>query len=341
MELYAGYAFPSCGTSVFGGAVGTYCDNGTRKIIPEHNGKSDNVKSTGLKYEMKDFLLVVPVGADMESLESSGYFQDKAGQSPDNDRPYILQRDNSLYKTTSISIDSTDELSSKSNPFVPTRTSKPQVKFAPAPSADKAYYLVENPIDWNQLESSQDTTSESAKQVSYPTLDEVRKSLKENDFSPIAGKYCTKDEKTCMVITKQGVQWQEQDGKAVNKLSQLHDATDDEVSLKIPKDLGLELRGPDSDYYCSDSNGNRGSGREECYAGSVLYTMPEISEPIDLIYFPAGTQSVTEKLDKAGAAFQNSQAQEPDSDKPYLHVAFSRMNVTPTDKSVLYYKGAE
>ena len=344
MELYAGYEFPSCGTSAFGGAVGSYCDNGTVKTIPEHNGEYDyNVKSTGLKYEMKDFLLVVPVGADIKSLESSGYFQDTAGQSPDSDRPYILQRDNSLYKTTSISIDSTDELSSKSNPFVPTRTSKPQVKFAPAPSADKAYYLVENPIDWSQLESSQDTTSESAKQVSYPTLDEVRKSLKENDFSPIAGKYCTKDEKTCMVITKQGVQWQEQDGKAVNnKFSQLHDATDDAAGWKIPQDLGLELRGPDSDYYCSDSRGNRGSGYEECRVG---YAVSEVSVPVDLLYFPAGTQSVEEKLNKAaGLSSQSSQAngvQEPDSDKPYLHVVFARMNVTPTDEIVLYYQGAE
>ncbi|RYQ44128.1 PASTA domain-containing protein [Bifidobacterium pseudolongum] len=149
-ELYANYELPNCGTDDWVGGMGSYCDNGVLKPWPSNSGGS-KVKSTGMTYRMHDFLLVVPVGADVEQLQHDGYFKGESSELPDDDRPYILKRDPSLYSEDERTVKVSD-VQSVSNPFIPTRQSAPKVPFAPAPSPQTAYYYVEpTPYDWLNL----------------------------------------------------------------------------------------------------------------------------------------------------------------------------------------------
>lgn len=146
-ELFDNTALPYCGTTLMGEVA--YCDHGVIGDLSSASGKS-----TGIEYRMSDFLLVVPVGADIGQVEDSGYFKDKPGaKAPDATRPYILKRDPSLYDKTSVSGDGGIH-----NPFLP-KAMKAQtgetVKFAPSPSADVAYYKVEDTLDWSKLDANQ------------------------------------------------------------------------------------------------------------------------------------------------------------------------------------------
>lgn len=144
-EIYDSFAYaPWCGTRQMGSA-GPWCDHGAP--VSEYPG--DGFHNSGLEYRMGDFLVVVPAGADVKRLETSGYFARVKGgdaQALDAARPYLLIRDPSLYDETTASADG----SHPRNPFVydSAVANKQLVPFAPAPSERTAYYKVQPDASW-------------------------------------------------------------------------------------------------------------------------------------------------------------------------------------------------
>lgn len=143
-ELYAGEGMKNCGSTVIGsggsGGPGPSCD-------------------AGMTYEMKDFLVYFPAGSDLKSLEDSGYFDAdalaaaKKQKAVDTNRPFILLRDRSQYKETSVSAEGDGV-----DPFAPTSEyanggKSALVAMKPAPSDASVYYLVEqsSDLDWDSL----------------------------------------------------------------------------------------------------------------------------------------------------------------------------------------------
>ncbi|KAB5605514.1 PASTA domain-containing protein [Bifidobacterium jacchi] len=130
------------------------CDNG---VVQNEPGTM-----TGATYEMNDFFVYAAAGADIEGIEDTGYFdadalaEAKKQKAVDGDRPFILYRDPTLYKETSVEV---TDFNKEDNPFVPSSGyfsdgsgDKNDVKFKPAPSNATAYYLVESAEpDWASL----------------------------------------------------------------------------------------------------------------------------------------------------------------------------------------------
>ncbi|KFI92174.1 PASTA domain-containing protein [Bifidobacterium stellenboschense] len=156
-ELYAGMGLPNCGDTVMTANLGEYCRSGSYGRVSNPNDLPSG-KNSGETFNMKDFLVYVPVGADVKSLEDSGYFDSKALESAkkqkavDTSRPFIVMRDPSLYSETKVSADDTSYLK---NPFVPTndKGTNHLVGMKPAPSDSTVYYLVEQngDLDWDSL----------------------------------------------------------------------------------------------------------------------------------------------------------------------------------------------
>lgn len=152
-ELYVGMGLPNCGAETYVGGVGSYCHNGKIENAIDENGNLGPVPpSDSLTYDAEEFMLVMPVDADLDMLINDGYFADakniSAEDRPDADRPYLLRR------ASRDSIPQVDVFAT--NPFVPTKDSKP-IPFDTAPTAENAYYLVYDPVDWSQLSSRQVT----------------------------------------------------------------------------------------------------------------------------------------------------------------------------------------
>ena len=160
-ELYAGMGLPNCGDTVTAFSIGSYCDHGTYRTQNPSDGFPSG-GNTGLTYRMKDFLVYVPVGSDLQALEDSGYFDDdalataKGQKAVDADRPFIIMRDSTQYDTTEEDVPSSGAL--PANPFVPTNETSEGGKNAlvpmkPAPSDSTVYYLMEQDgdLDWSSL----------------------------------------------------------------------------------------------------------------------------------------------------------------------------------------------
>ena len=159
--------FANCGDTVFNGTVGQYCVDGSFGTGFQAGGgiavPDGYAGPTGLTYRMKDFLVYFPAGADVRALEASGYFAEdalaEAGKRRDADasRPFVLLRDRGLYRDDETGAAIADYANAV-NPFVPTSSFRDGYRNAmigmkPAPSSETAYYLVENPYDWNALEN--------------------------------------------------------------------------------------------------------------------------------------------------------------------------------------------
>ena len=315
--------------------------------------------STG-EYHMQDYYVVVPAGADLKSLEDSGFFDKdalaaaKKQKAVDADRPFLLYRDPKLYDKTTAERTSSKGTAS-ANPFLPYNgydSGKDKiVKMKPAPSDDTAYYLVDSTgdYDWSSLadakvgddsaksdksgDKSKQSTKKSAKDMS---LSEIRSSLEDGDFTPIAGKYCMKDNSLCLTIDKKG--------KTTESGTQNYPLSPDDAKSttlgtlpsgdegwEVPEDVGIELKGPDSDYRCGSEQ-----GRETCLNGP--YSSAQIERPADMIYIPAGISS--DKLEGlASSSYNDPQVAgkaKPDSSKPFIKLVINQMNVPPTDDNVLY-----
>ncbi len=154
VELYSGGAVIECGgedTFIWG--AGFACLNGKYVQYPNNDPveydriQDDPGNGVGFYYTMRDFMVIVPVGAKFDKLVNSGYFVGKPTHKPDLKRPFILRRNPKLYKETRR-----DQKPGSDwvNPFVPTEFSR-AVPFAPAPDDSNAYYLVEEPFDWSSI----------------------------------------------------------------------------------------------------------------------------------------------------------------------------------------------
>ena len=183
-ELYAGQGMKNCGSTVIGSGgsagPGPSCDSGKT-------------------YEMKDFLVYFPAGSDLKSLEDSGYFDAdalaaaKKQKAVDTNRPFILLRDRSQYKETSVSA-SGDGV----NPFVPTSEyanggKSALVGMKPAPSDATVYYLSEQggDLDWDSLPDAEVKGADKAAKSSNDSGDSSDKADKADTtlFKNVAGQY--------------------------------------------------------------------------------------------------------------------------------------------------------
>ena len=90
----------------------------------------------------------MPVGADLDQLESNGYFDGSTTYKPYADRPYLIRRDNSAYPEIKAT---NDAFHRKPNPYAPGTNMQP---FKKAPNAHNVYYLVEQPVDFSQFEGA-------------------------------------------------------------------------------------------------------------------------------------------------------------------------------------------
>lgn len=150
MELYAGFGLPVCGTTSYVGDGPTYCDGTSEKQVEDgSDGTAEQAMSEKyLKYVDRDFFVVMPVGADLDQLESNGYFDGSTTYKPYADRPYLIRRDNSSYPEIKAT---NDAFHRKPNPYAPGTNMQP---FKKAPNAHNVYYLVEQPVDFSQFEGA-------------------------------------------------------------------------------------------------------------------------------------------------------------------------------------------
>jgi beta-lactam-binding protein with PASTA domain len=116
------------------------------------NWTSGDTDLSGARYDMGPLYVYFPVGADVNKVVASGYFDKqsvadaKKGKPVDTSRPFFIRRDKTLYDSSSIPITSL----TTPNPFLPWGQDKLPVK--PAPSDDTAYYLVDSAsVDWDAL----------------------------------------------------------------------------------------------------------------------------------------------------------------------------------------------
>ncbi|PAU66991.1 zinc-ribbon domain-containing protein [Bifidobacterium criceti] len=155
IDIYDGNPLPYCGTEPVALMASRKCVNGT--LVD--SGSSDG-GFEGTTFPMNEFLLIAPVGADMDAVKRSGYFakdnelkrtkgaqQGKADAGVDENRPYLLLRDPNLYDKDDIEV-GYDIRDLEQSPFIPTEHGGPDVKFAPAPSASSAYYFVNDGFNW-------------------------------------------------------------------------------------------------------------------------------------------------------------------------------------------------
>lgn len=150
MELYAGFGLPVCGTTSYVGDGPIYCDGTSEKQVEDgSDGTAEQAMSKKyLKYVARDFFVVMPAGADLDQLESTGYFDGSTTYKPYADRPYLIRRDNSAYPEIKAT---NDAFHRKPNPYAPGTNMQP---FKKAPNAHNVYYLVEQPVDFSQFEGA-------------------------------------------------------------------------------------------------------------------------------------------------------------------------------------------
>ncbi len=155
VELYAGRDSALCDGHIKHNADDrSACVNGkyidAETVMNGINGDDDIEKDpgygVGYYYVMQDFMVVMPVGAKFDELLNSGYFVGKGETKPDLTRPFILRRNPKLYKQTRVNLPKTSY--PDWSPFIPSIKGR-AVPFAPAPDDSNAYYLVEEPFDWD------------------------------------------------------------------------------------------------------------------------------------------------------------------------------------------------
>lgn len=350
VEIYDNDMRPTCGTSAAISSRDSYCKDG---VITPYSG-NEYPTSSGLTIGMNDYVVVIPVGTDIAALKKQGYFAEGIGAAPDDTRPYILVRDASLYDasertyTYSAKIPMTPgETSILPNPFVPTVQGNP-IEFRPAPSAESAYYYVENPINLDALAANgtqvcdadscnlTDDNSKNEKSAEEPTrsavgltCDEIFDDLQNNDFSIIAGTYCD-EHNMCFEITKDGklnpVSGDISFGPDGQRSTQLH------LNDRIKEDWGknvISLGAPNSDYRCkSNRTGKSGQGADECQLGE--YTRDEIVPATWLLYYPSGSE-----ISKPDPISGYPSDEIKTIDVPCIQRAFTPLS-SPTTDSVFY-----
>lgn len=175
-ELYKGLGSAYCGDDLSPITPGyAYCDNGHLT-----NGDGSQQPS-GETYKATDFFVYIPVNANLSALESSGYFTNKSSYQPDKNRPYVIKRDNSNYKPVPVDDNAT---SPQYDPYVPSDGGKP-VQFKEAPNKNNVHYLVETPIDWNQIDGTDATSTSNGSD----TNDSASTAKPSESFNQFAGNH--------------------------------------------------------------------------------------------------------------------------------------------------------
>ena len=357
-----------CGKEIVSGGapMSSYCSAGN-VVEPEDDGTRSSVKSGG-EYRMMDLFAVFPVGSDAKSVENGGYFDSSAlaaakkQKAVDTDRPFLMYRDANQYKDSEKE-SPYGENSNYFNPFLPYNgyngSKNSTVKMKPAPSDVTAYYLVEDTQpDWDTLEdanvkgasvTSGESGSSTKKTGNTKKTDDAKQSVSKNwktmssdaiasavekgDFAPISGKYCRKDGSSCLTLDNKGniVSSGQEDlylSADDHSRSALH-AVDSSDGWNVPSDIGIELRGPDSDYRCGSQR-----GEAACYAPGAGYSEADINKPANIIYVFKGADP-TQVKDLA-AGMPDSDYVQPDSTKPFLKLLSYHMNASPSDQDVYY-----
>lgn len=139
-----------CPSTSYVGDGPTYCDGTSEKQVEDgSDGTAEQAMSEKyLKYVARDFFVVMPVGANLDQLESNGYFDGSTTYKPYADRPYLIRRDNSAYPEIKAT---NDAFHRKPNPYAPGTNMQP---FKKAPNAHNVYYLVEQPVDFSQFKEA-------------------------------------------------------------------------------------------------------------------------------------------------------------------------------------------
>lgn len=339
------------------------CVNGKRLDLEtaiDQGASSDEL--SGAHYDMGPLYVYFPVGADVSKVVKSDYFDKDAvtkaekQKKIDTSRPFFISRDKKLYDKTSLDITS---LTTR-NPYAPSFASKKKTlePVKPAPSDETAYYLVDDPqLDWGSLPeyavpaAGKDSGKTSGKNAKQPkadahnaTPDQITAALKKNDFTLVAGKYCTKSDE-CVQINQKGLLT-----GGGGKNSMLEHATS-QLALSVteedgggasytvnPKSPFLQLHGPDSEYQCSG-----GTGLDQC-KGVMMNQMT--STPTSLIYVFKGADTSgwytnpNDTTPTPGYLYDGPQDGTPaKTDRPYLSAlnSHSTSMLTPPSDDDVYY----
>lgn len=315
---------------------------------------------------MMNLFAVFPVGSDVKSVEDNGYFDmsalavAKKQKTVDTDRPFLMYRDASQYKDSEKEQPVTKN---SANPFLPYNGyngSKHSItKMKPAPSDETAYYLVEDTQpDWDSLEDADvkgasvksDKSSNTSKKANSTKTDgaaknavqknwknmtssEISAAAINGDFTPISGKYCRKDGSSCLMLDGKGniVSSGQEDlflSPDDHTRSTLH-VVDSSDGWNVPSDIGIELKGPDSDYRCGSQR-----GEAACYAPNAGYCEADITKPANIIYVFKGADP--EQVKGLAAGVTDSNYVQPDSSKPFIKLLSYHMNGSPSDQDVYY-----
>ncbi|PWG60215.1 hypothetical protein DF200_03140 [Bifidobacterium catulorum] len=150
MELHSGSGLPYCGTHVFIDENPSYCINGQITSVDDIENYDSKKAVKELVYKPKEFFVVMPVGANLAKLKASGYFSGDSDYHPDDDRPYLIRRDNAAYQP--VKAYAADGLHRKPNPYMP---GTGRTAFKQAPNEKNVYYLVEDggALDWDDLKT--------------------------------------------------------------------------------------------------------------------------------------------------------------------------------------------
>lgn len=293
----------TCGNDLMLDGTG-FCIGGKHVYLDQAGepGVSSNNLS-GARYEMGPLYAYFPVGANVQKVTDSGYFdKDEVSKSAkqkavDTSRPFFIRRDKTLYDKTSLDFTSLQTR----NPFEPFGSvgKQPMEPLKPAPSDETAYYLVEDPqLDWSSLPEyviggdkdaakSDDKGKTAQPAAKDATPDQILTALAKGDFTPIAGSYCLNSGE-CMQLSKEGVL------TGVNKQYDMIAHEGSHLSLSngsngspdttySPNKPFFFLTGPDSEYTCDG-----GVGLDQC--PNVLINQMKTT-PTKLLYVFKGADT--------------------------------------------------
>ncbi|WP_175578414.1 PASTA domain-containing protein [Bifidobacterium jacchi] len=325
--------------------VGQECVNGQLKSWDElPNGA--NTKISGARYEMGDFYVYFTVGSQIDKLEASGYFDkdelaDAAKDKPvDRDRPFILVRDKTRYSTT------TQEIGGGyvgGNPFIPGSSSlkSTMVPMKPAPSNSSVYYLEEgvDALDWDALPDAKATSAEAESSAHRDySVEEITKAADRDNFAPIAGTYCTKDDSCVSLDAKGVIRGVSGGGKSFKTTRLTADRRKSQWMTYVKGQPGyyIDLEGPESDYVCGVPDKGRIRGLRACLNEGA----PEssfVERPISVLYIfkntklePYSDMSPFDRAQGNRGAF--------DTSRPCLYFMGWHMNPAPNSETAYYLR---
>lgn len=167
------------------------------------------------------------------------------------------------------------------------------------------------------------------------TASQARDMARRGDFTPVAGKYCTKDDDTCLFIDAKGKVTQTA-GDGANGLH-IGPGGSDWTQLQAKNQwepesgAAVELVGRDTDWHCAQGL----SDQNACYDAGAVEADFDL-RPIDLFWVPADTPYESLNGIAGASVEQQSYGTPVDTSKTFLYWAGYHMNDMPTDEGALY-----